>query len=286
MRFFYRIALLSIIFLFHTYQHATAAVWIEQIRGNSETIIVARNGNFLEIKEMMRLQPGDVVKVLDSQSMVRVLLGTGAIKTISKAQSPYTVAGKGKGNSFLSNLMGEVKKMLVASSDQTEAVAMMTRGRSRQLVILGVGAEENLVLAGSKSMLVSWQGGKAPFHVSLVYADNDKPVLSKQGVSQHRLKFEAAGLGEAGLIAGEYQLVVESAGTKPVTSREIALLFVDREELPEDAQKLMALGLDERVEARFLINLLHKQPEWRFFAYNLAVRHGLEVERLLLKQMK
>jgi hypothetical protein len=235
---------------------------------------------------MMRLQSGDVVKILDDSTKVRVLLGTGALKSISRASSPYTVAGKVEGGSFLSNLMGEVKKMLVASSDRMEAVAMMTRGRASQLVVLAVGAEENLVLAGSRQLLVAWRGGKAPYKLSLIKADDEAPLLSTNDISQQQLAIDTGNLSKNGLTAGEYQVLVEEAAGKIPSSQEVDLLVVEREELSQDAQKLLGLGLDKRVEARFLINLLHKQPEWRFFAYGLAVRHGLEKERRMLLQMK
>ena len=85
-------------------------------------------------------------------------------------------------------------------------------------------------------------------------------------------------MGASGLEAGEYQVLIEGGG-KTSSSIEIELLIVEPSELPAQAQKLLALKLDKRVEARLLINLLHKQPEWRFFAYSLALHHGLEKER-------
>ncbi len=276
---------LSLFFLLQANERVFATIWVEQISGQSKTIIIARKGNFLETSEMMRLMPGDVVKVTDDKSSIRILFGSGAIKNIDKAASPFTIEGKQEGSSFLTNLFGEVKKMLVASSDETEAVAMMTRGRSKQLVILGTGAEENLVLAGAQTLAVEWSGGAAPFKLSLINPDRDEPVFSKAGLTEQKLTIEAAGIGASGLEAGEYQVLVEG-GDKGASSIEIELLIVEPSELPAQAQKLLALGLDKRVEARLLINLLHKQPEWRFFTYGLALRHGLEKERTALLVMK
>ena len=286
MRIFFPIGLLSIILIFAPLQHAKAGIWVEQISGAAEAVVISRNGNLLKAEEMMRLKPGDIVKVLDGKTSVRLLLGTGAIKKISKAQSPFKIAGKSEGSSFLSNLLGEVKGMLVASSDQTEAVAMMTRGKSKQLAVLGVGAEENLVLAGARPLLVVWQGSKAPYDLSMSNPDDEKPVLRKKGLSDGRLSIDTAMIGDKGLEPGEYLIVIEGKGATPPASRELGLLLVETDELPEDAQKLLKLGLDGRVESRLLINLLHKLPEWRLYSYSLAVQHGLKRERLMLELMK
>lgn len=282
MRISFLSAILAVIFLFHSNYGVRAAVWVEQISGNAQAVIVTRKGQFLKAEEMMRLQPGDVVKVTDDKSSVRILLGSGAIKKIAKAQSPFTVAGKESGGSFLSNLMGEVKNMLVASADQTEAVAMMTRGRSHQLKMLAAGAEENLVLAGTKTLTIDWQGGSAPYDVSLLNEESEKPLILKSALFKQQVVFETGKIGEEGLIAGEYQILVDGAGADIETN----LLVVDRDQLPDNAQKLLGLGLDKRVEARFLINLLYKQPEWRLFANSLAVGNGLTKESQMLHAMK
>lgn len=276
---------LSLFFLLQVNQSAKATIWVEQISGSPKAIVIARNGNFLATTEMMRLKPGDIVKVSDDNSSVRILFGSGAVKNITKAASPFTIEGSKEGSTFLSNLFGEVKKMLVASSDETEAIAMMTRGRSKQLVILGVGADENLVLAGSRPLMVGWLGGKAPYKLSLINPDSDQPILSKSDLTDQTLTIETATIGAAGLAPGEYQVLVEG-GAKTPSSSEIELLVVEPSELPAQAQKLLTLGLDKRVEARLLINLLYKTPEWRFFVYNLAAHHGLEKERRALLVMK
>ena len=287
MRFFASTAFtlfLSMFFLLPTGQNVLATIWLEQISGQSKAIVISRNGNFLETGEMLRLKPGDIVKVIDDKSSARILYGSGAVKNITKGASPFTIEGNKEGSSFLSNLMGEVKKMLVASSDDTEAVAMMTRGRSKQLVILGVGAEENLALSGSWPIMVAWQGGAAPYKLSLINSDSDDPVLLKAGLADQTMTIENE-TGKKGLTAGEYQVLVEGSAKSP-TSSEIELLLVEPSELPEQAQKVLALSLDKRVEARFLINLLYKKPEWRFFAHSLALRHGLNKERNALLTMK
>lgn len=286
MRFSFFAPLLSVLFLFPPHQNANAADWIDQIIGNSQSVVVSRKGNFIKAEEMLRLQPGDIVKVQDDKVTVRILLGSGAVKNITKAQSPYTVSGKQGGSSFLNNLVGEVKKMLVASSDQTEPVEFISRGMGKKLSILAVGDEENLVLAGSKNLSINWQGGKAPYSLELIDVDNDKSVLTKSGISDHQLVVDGAKVGESGLAAGEYEVALESLGVTPPTSQEIGLSIVDKDQLPENAQKLLELKLDERVEARLMVNLLHKLPKWRFYAYNLAVSHGLEKEQKLLLNMK
>ena len=276
---------LSLFFLLQTSWHAGATIWVEQMNGAASAIVIVRNGNFLKTTEMMRLKPGDIVKVSDDKSSVRILFGSGAVKNITSAVSPFTIEGKAAGSTFLSNLMGEVKKMLVASSDETEAVAMMTRGRSKQLAILGAGADENLVLGGGAPLLVAWRGGTAPYKLSLIGADSDKPIFSKTEITDQKLPLETAGLGLAGVTSGEYQVLVEGSA-KTSSSSEIDILVVGPSELPSQAQQLLTMSLDKRVQARLLISLLHKLPEWRLFSYSLALQHGLEKERVALLTMK
>ncbi len=277
---------LAVIFLLQTMIGAGAATWLEQISGDAKAVVIARQGNFLEAEEMMRLRPGDVIKLLDDKVSLRLLLGSGKIETLTKARSPFTVAGKGAGSSFLSNLMGEVRQMLVASADQTEAVAMMTRGRSKQLKVLAAGAEENLFLAGTGDLTAVWQGGAAPYTVSVLGDESDIPLLQQKGLAQHQVSLQVGKRASGGLPEGEYQLVVEATGGGSTGSSELSLLVVGRDELPDRAQKLLSLGLDKRVEARLLINLLYKLPEWRFYAHGLAVRYGLQKEQALLAAAK
>ena len=279
--------LIIILFSFLSFsQNVSAAVWVEQISGNPAAILIVRQGNFITAEEVMRLQPGDIIKIQDDKSTVRLMMGNGGLKTINRAQSPFTVAGGKTEGSFLANLMGEVKKMLVASADETEAVAMMTRGRSKALEILSVGSQDNLVLTGTQRLGVSWKGGKAPYRLSLLFDDEDKPLLLKEQLAGNSFTVIAGKNAGQGLASGEYQLLLEGMGGKSSASKEIEILVVEADELPEKARKLLALKLNKRLEARLLINILHKHESWRFYAHSLAVEHKLDKERRLLVQMK
>jgi len=277
---------LTLLILVSFRQNGVAAVWVEQISGNPAAILIVRQGSFIKAEEVMRLQPGDVIKVRDDSSLIRLMMGNGGLKTIRKAQSPFTLPGGKAGGSFLANLMGEVKKMLVVSSDQTEAVAMMTRGRSKPLGVLATSPEDNLVLEGTKQLGVGWTGGKAPYRVSLLEAEDDKPLWVHEGLKGDRLTALMGKNGQPGLAAGEFVLLLESTTTKPAVVKELELLAVTTDELPEKARKLLALNLDKRLEARLLINILHTYENWRFYAHSLAIVHKLEKERRLLVSMK
>ncbi len=277
---------LTILILVSFRQISVAAVWVEKISGNPAAILIVRQGRFIKAEEVMRLQPGDIIKVQDDTSLIRLMMGNGGLKTIRKAQSPFTLAGGKAGGSFLANLMGEVKKMLVASSDQTEAVAMMTRGRSKPLRLLAASPEDNLVLEGTKQLGIGWQGGKAPYRISLLEAEKDKPLWVHEGLKGDQLTALMGKSGKQGLAAGEFVLILESTKSTPAIVKELELLVVVRDELPEKARKLLALHLDKRLEARLLINVLHMHENWRFYAHSLAITHKLEKERRLLVSMK
>ncbi len=283
MRFLLIFAALTMLFLSPLSRDVRAAVWVEQISGDPKAVVVVRKGDFLKAEEMMRLKSGDVIKVLDDGVSIRILLGSGTVKKITRAKSPYTVAGKEKGSSLFANLVGEVKQMLTARSDHTEAVAMMTRGRSKQLRIMAVGAEENLLPAGTRELALVWQGGKGPWNISLLGEETDKPLFSRKNLAQRK---SILATDKTGLEAGEYQLVLEDSGARPQASREITLMVVERDELPEKVRKLSDLKLDKRVEARFMISLLYKQSEWRLYAHSLAARYDLKKEQLMLERMK
>ncbi|MCF6199173.1 MAG: hypothetical protein L3J67_07215 [Hyphomicrobiaceae bacterium] len=267
-------------------QNSAAAVWVEQISGNPAAILIVRQGNFIKAEEVMRLQPGDIIKIQDDTSAIRLMMGNGGLKTINKAHSPFTLAGGQAKGSFLANLMGEVKKMLVASSDQTEAVAMMTRGRSKQLRLLAANPEDNLVLEGTRQIGVGWTGGKAPYRLSLLEAEEDQPLWGHEGLPGNSFTITADKTTQQGLAAGEYLLLLESTGSKTSDSKELELLVVGMDELPEKARKLLTLKLDKRLEARLLINILVTYENWRFYAHSLAIAHKLKQERRLLVSLK
>jgi len=267
-------------------QNSAAAVWVEQISGNPAAILIVRQGNFIKAQEVMRLQPGDTIKILDKASAIRLMMGNGGLQTIDKAQSPFTLAGGQAKGSFLANLMGEVKKMLVASSDQTEAMAMMTRGRSKQLAIFSASPDDNLILASMWRLGLTWDGGKAPYRVSLRRAEEDKLLYDRKKIFGHKMTYGKNKNPEPALPIGEYQLLLESTGSKPATTQEVEILMVGKDELPEKAQKLLALKLDQRLAARLLINILYKHEEWRFFAHSLAIVHHFEKEQRALEVMR
>ena len=272
MRFFCLTLFLSVFFLFHSPHDAKAAVWVEQMSGNAQSIIIARKGNFLDVEEMMRLLPGDVVKVLDGKSTVRLLLGSGEVKNITKAASPYTVAGKGGKNSLLANLFGEVKKMLVVSTDEAEAVAMITRGDG--VLILADKSDQNFVLSQTGDLIVAWQGCHGPYHLTLDNTDLEKIVIEKKNIGDRHLA-----LNMKDMEAGEYTVLVQDSAKIKNDSNKLNLTLSSRDELPVEAQKILDLKLDKRVEARLLINLLRDQPEWRFYIYSLSIAHKLEPEK-------
>ena len=277
MRFFYLTILLSIVFISQSLEGARAAIWVEQLTGNSQSIIISRKGDFLQVEEMMRLLPGDIVKVTDGKSSVRILLGSGEVKNISKARSPFTVAGKDNSNSFLANLMGEVKKMLVVSADETQAVAMITRGDG--VLILADKAEQNFVLSQTGDLLVVWQGCHMPYALTLDNTDLEKIVIEKKGIGEQRFALNMMDMED-----GEYTVQVQDSAKIQNSSNTLNLTLASASELPADAQKLLALKLDKRVEARLLINLLRDIPEWRFYIYSLAITHDLEAEQKFIER--
>jgi len=254
---------------------ARAGAWIEQIEGDAADVIVRRGGDMQAPSELMRLKPGDEVEVLADGVVVSILLGGGAMKKIGKAQSPFVLPG-GEESSFLGNLMREARGLLDSGGDKTQAVAMMTRGESKQVRLLAVGADENFVLRGADRLALAWSGGEGPFKLQLQDMDSEKKVASGSGGADRR-----AMLGVRTLPAGGYRLTLKDGAKRPSGS-EVEITMVEADDLPDAARRLVSLKLDKRVEARLLISLLYKLPEWRFYAHDLALRHGLDKERAVI----
>ena len=97
----------------------------------------------------------------------------------------------------------------------------------------------------------------------MLSAEEDKPQWVQEQLSGFSYTVPA---DQKGLTEGEYLLLLETMAGKSSASKEIELLVVGTDELPEKARKLLALKLDERLQARLLINILHKHDNWRFYA--------------------
>lgn len=257
---------------------ARAGAWIERISGDASQVEIGRGGEIVGASEMTRLNPGDKVTVRGAKTSVRILLGSGAVKEVNAARSPFMVPGETGNSTFLNNLVNGAGSLLASKSEQTETIAAMTRGRGTKIEILAAG-DENFVYGGDEELLVAWGGGDGPYELTLSGAGDGKEMASGKDIAAYEFR-----LATNTLPAGEYRLAIGQKAGK--SSAEATLSVVGREELPDEAQQLLDLGLDKRVEARLMISLLHTRPEWRLFAYSLAVRHELESERQIIERAK
>lgn len=139
--------------------------------------IVERNGAPLAAKLMMPLFDGDVVAVRDPASRVGVELGDGTTMTLGEGLARYELKGEidtGDGTWEIIAAIGGVFSDEAAPAPEN----MAAKGSSLKMPMAVRGA--NMIRKGRKNLWLAWEGGKAPYDVSILSGGRETPLMKDQ----------------------------------------------------------------------------------------------------------
>ena len=126
--------------------------------------VVMRDGVELAGKLMMPLYDGDAVFVRDPQSSIGVELGDATTVTLGQGLARYQLKGEidtGDGAFGILSAIGGV----FSGGAEPAPENMAAKGASIKMPMAEHGA--NMILAGRQNLWLAWEGGKAPFSVSM-----------------------------------------------------------------------------------------------------------------------
>jgi hypothetical protein len=139
--------------------------------------IVERNGAPLAAKLMMPLFDGDVVAVRDPASRVGVELGDGTTMTLGEGLARFELKGEidtGDGTWGIIAAIGGVFTDEAAPAPEN----MAAKGASLKMPMAVRGA--NMIRKGRNSLWLAWEGGKAPYSVSILSGGMEVMLVKDQ----------------------------------------------------------------------------------------------------------
>jgi hypothetical protein len=159
--------------------------------------IVERNGTPISAKLMMPLFDGDVVAVRDPASRVGVELGDGTTMTLGEGLARFELKGEidtGDGTWGIIAAIGGV----FSDEDTPAPENMAAKGASLKMPMAVRGA--NMVRKGRKSLWLAWEGGKAPFSVSMSVGGVETPLVKNLQDASVTVPLEAAKIEKFSII--------------------------------------------------------------------------------------
>ncbi len=225
--------------------------------------VVVRDGTELAGKLMMPLFEGDVVFVRDPASAVGIELGDGTTMTLGQGVARFEMKGEidtGDGTWGILSAIGGV----FADEDQQAPENMAAKGASLKMPMAVRGT--NLLSRDRKSLWLTWEGGKAPFAVSLETASGETPLLADVSSNSAAVPIETVKAEKFTLIIRDaeqqklplrFRLAAQLPAGLPVTGSSQASLLAAAAWLSghkgwsiEAAQVLQAAGTDAALALR------------------------------------
>lgn len=127
--------------------------------------VVIRNGGEISARLMMPLYDGDVVFVRDPKSRVGVELGDGTTMTLGQGVARFELKGEIDTGDGTLGILAAIAGVFSGEGDQTPE-NMAAKGAALKMPMAIRGA--NMILAGRDRLWLSWEGGKAPYAITLV----------------------------------------------------------------------------------------------------------------------
>jgi hypothetical protein len=126
--------------------------------------VVVRDGAEIQAKLMMPLYAGDVVFIREPASSVGVEVGNGEVVTLGADLRRYAVEGEIDTGDSTWGILGAISDVFAGEGDQPPE-NMVSKGGDLKMPMAIRGA--NMIQAGRKSLWLGWDGGTAPYTVSL-----------------------------------------------------------------------------------------------------------------------
>lgn len=182
----------------------------------------------------------------------------------------YTVHAKGEVATIPKNLVTWLGQWLTRTNDQQlqQAVLLRTRGETENattlpsITLLAKAKQEQQLVAGERVLYLAWEGGKAPFTLTLEHAGNAQVLATKSQTQWIRQKVS--------LSLGKYQLLLQDAQTKEAVKYPFTVVT----QLPSSPDELNPVNLPadnlrSLTQAAWLAS--QEEGKWIWEAYQQVV---------------
>jgi hypothetical protein len=188
------------------------------------------------------LQACDTVQLLKDQAVVRITLSgyqriqLDASVNDKKVQVPCAEKPGWFGKSLA--LVRAIAGMATAPSAQTEALAG-TRGQADAppLMVMALGNYNPLLVAGERSLFITWSGGQGPYSVTLRHY-NGAQVVGRNDIDAHAVR-----LPKVQLPPGRYVLLVQGSNKYGIKEDNVTIVAPSR--LPAEPKTLRDASLSK-----------------------------------------
>ena len=241
---------------------AHAGVQVTAIEGNRELVSIRRNGQPLEVRELLPLQENDVITVEREGAGVLLDLDQGKTLRITHENSPYLVRAQKKKNRLLANLAGWIDGLYAGTAHQTETVSLSARGEGRPVMLEGMDLRDNIIPNSVARLVFCWSGGDQPYTVTVFSGETDAVVYRAQTDRQeHTISSEQ-------LPPGEYVVEVTAKNGKTISIDRQYFTLVPPDAVPDELARLEQMLEQEnhQLHAAGLATI----PEFRFYALQIA----------------
>ena len=244
-----------------------AAIWIKDFQGIPEDYRLERNGQTLPIQYYLDLKTGDQLSVTPEHEL-RLESDDGTVLAIKSSDSPYTVQDPGQAPGVWTNLVTWAGGWLRAQHEDDTAkpvVSLNTRNQNLPIVLPLAPVSPVRLLAGERSLQLTWTGGAAPFEVRLTSADGNT-VLLDQKTSQWRCNSPLLNLKP-----GTYQLTIQDQQHQQAT-RTVEAVAAAAFPTPTANWTATATAEDGSKETVYAVWLAAQGEPWLLEAYQRAAQ--------------
>ena len=244
---------------------ANGSNWVSNFAGSAEDYRVVRDRETIAIEQLMLLLPGDVVIIDRPDGRIVVVDDNNEYRNLARSDTPFVVPESKSPPQLLVNVRSWLSSWWSTRGNQnTSSMAAVSRG-GLDPAISAPAAEINFLLSGARTLHVAWQGGIAPFDITLFSGTGE--IL----VHEADLSGNEAILPEVILLNGQYRLQV-SAGD---ADNSVALNVVEKDRLPEAANAILDLDVPAEIGYGHVAMILSAYENWRFEAFQIANQYKL-----------
>jgi hypothetical protein len=251
-----------------------ASFWISEFTGQPADYRLERGDTTMRPAQLMLLQAGDVIFVDDEEGRIVLLNERNERIALTRIQSPFRVPESREPPGLLANIGNWVVGWWNTRASQSSVtVSAVSRGELDPTLLVAAPVGSRL-LAGTRAIRVTWQGGSPPFSVQIKSVAGEL-LAESQNVPDYAVTLPGCLLPEG----TELELLIRGAVGESTTRISV----VSDAELPLSAQSVIDLDVPDEIRFGHMALLLSGYANWRFEAQQLAHTYELrELEQRLL----
>jgi len=250
--------------------------YVLTLSGPTEDFELLRNSRPIPIAVNKPLEKGDKIKVVKEShqkgttnydNSVTLLLGMGELVTLTHKETQsksYRVENSQQVPSVLGNFIASLAKSFNGWQEHhVHLISVYTRGNQKNrdpLRMPLLASSQNKLLAGKKTLSLSWLDGQPPYQVRVTLQG------SKQSWHQSNLSESAVTLVNISLSSGSYLTEISDA-----TGQSVKGTFQVVTDSPilqnEEVKAIQNKSLPENSRRTLLASWLAQHQDWRLEAY-------------------